>query len=126
MDKLVYHIFINQLVNHAKNNFIKYRKFILIFALLRTTILSTIFFHTTNFFSHYNSRLFSKMENRKTKAKNHYQANKEKLKERLQVYYRNLSEDKLKKRNYASIRNKNMSDGDREIKKECTRNYYYK
>ena len=37
------------------------------------------------------------MENRKTKAKNHSQANKEKLKERLQVYYRNLSEDKLKK-----------------------------
>ena len=35
---LGYHIFINLLVNHVKNSFIKYRTFILIFALVRTAI----------------------------------------------------------------------------------------
>ena len=39
------------------------------------------------------------MLNKKTKAKNYYQTNKEKLQERLQKYYRNLSKDgKIKKK----------------------------
>ena len=42
-----YHIFINLLVNHTKNNFVKYRQFDLIFALVRTAILFTII---SNFF----------------------------------------------------------------------------
>ena len=33
------------------------------------------------------------MLNKKTKAKKYYQTNKEKLQERLQEYYRNLSKD---------------------------------
>ena len=33
------------------------------------------------------------MENKKTKAKNYYQANKEKRQERSREYYRYLSED---------------------------------
>ena len=33
---------------------------------------------------------------------------------------------KLKKANYANIKNKNMSHGDREIRKTYLRQYYYK
>ena len=59
--------------------------------------------------SYYNRRLFSKVENKKKKAKTYYQSNKEKLPIRLQEYYRNLCEDeKIKKRNYAYIGNKYM------------------
>ena len=58
------------------------------------------------------------MENKKTRAKYYYQANKEKLQKRLCEYSRNLSEDeKNKKSNYAKTENKNMSDVDRERKK---------
>ena len=54
----------------------------------------------------------------KKKSKNYYQSNKEKLQERSREYYRNLSEDeRIKKGNYASTRNKNSSEADREIKK---------
>ena len=38
-----YHIFINLLVNHIKNSIVKYRQFILIFALVKTVIFSTIY-----------------------------------------------------------------------------------
>ena len=66
------------------------------------------------------------MEDKKTKAKNYFQANIGKLQKRSREYYRNLSEaEKIKKRNYTNIRTKNMSDADRE-KKEYTQNYYYK
>ena len=34
--------------------------------------------------------------------------------------------EKIKKRNYANIRNKYMSDEDRKRKKEHTKNHYYK
>lgn len=51
-------------------------------------------------------------------AKHYYQSNKEKLQKRLQEYYINLSEqEKIKKRKYPNIRNKNMADTDREKKK---------
>ena len=49
------------------------------------------------------------MENKKTKAKNYYQANKEKLQKRSWEYYTNISKDgKIKRRNYYNIRNDNM------------------
>ena len=38
------------------------------------------------------------MENKKTKAKNYYQANKEKLQKRSRKYYRNFSEEEKIKR----------------------------
>ena len=44
VDIVCYHIFINLLVNHIyKNNFVECRKFILIFALIRTAISITFF-----------------------------------------------------------------------------------
>ena len=45
MNIVVYHIFINPLVKVIKNNFLKYRQFFLIVALVRTAILFRIFFH---------------------------------------------------------------------------------
>ena len=73
MDIVHYHIFINLLVNHIKNNFIEYREFVLIFAIVRTAILFRylFLFHTKkNFFDQkYNRGLFSKMENTKYKSK---------------------------------------------------------
>ena len=42
-------------------------------------------------------------------------------------YYRKIYEDKkIKKRHYNNIRNKNMSDTYKEIKKEYAKNSYYK
>ena len=38
MDIGSYHIFINLLVKHIKNNFVKYRQFVLIFTLVKTAI----------------------------------------------------------------------------------------
>ena len=47
------------------------------------------------------------------KAKKDYQANKEKKQERSREHQRSLSEDeKTKERNYANIRNINISDVD--------------
>ena len=40
-----------------------------------------------------------KMKNKNTKTKNYYPTNKEKLQERSQEYYKNLSEDKKIKKN---------------------------
>ena len=52
------------------------------------------------------------------KAKKYNQVNKEKLQKRTQEYYKYLSEDeKINKRSYVNIRNKKMSDVDRERKK---------
>ena len=46
---------------------------------------------------------------RKEKTKNHYNGSKGKLQKILREYYRNLSEeDKIEKRYYANIGNKNM------------------
>ena len=59
------------------------------------------------------------MTNKKIRATNYYQPNEEKLQKRLREFYRNLSEDaKIKKRNIANNRNKNMTDEARESKKE--------
>ena len=53
------------------------------------------------------------------KAKTCYQASEEKIRKRSLEYYRKLSQDeKIKKKNYAKNRNKNMSDADREKRKE--------
>ena len=50
-----------------------------------------------------------KMENKTTRAKDYYQANKKKLQKRLQEYYIKHSEyEKAKNKNYNSIRTKNM------------------
>ena len=55
---------------------------------------------------------------KKSKAKYYYRVNKEELGKRSREYYGKISvDDKIKKWNYANIRNKNMSDGDRETKK---------
>ena len=43
MNIVAYHIFINLLVNHVENNFVEYRQFVLIFALVRTAILFRFF-----------------------------------------------------------------------------------
>ena len=59
------------------------------------------------------------MENKKTKAKSYYQANKEKLQKKTRKCHRNLSEDEKikKKRSYANNWNKNKKDEDREKKR---------
>ena len=55
---------------------------------------------------------------KKTKSKKYFQSNKEILQEKLREYYTNLSEDeKCKKINSVNIRNKKMSEQDRERKK---------
>ena len=43
MDTIGYHIFINLLVNHIKNNLIAYRQFVLIYTLVRTAVLFSFF-----------------------------------------------------------------------------------
>ena len=43
MDIVGYHIFINLLLNHIKNNVVKYRQFVLIFDLVKTAILFRFF-----------------------------------------------------------------------------------
>ena len=43
-----YHIFINLLVNHIKNNSVKYRQFVLIFTLVNTAMLFSFFFCAIN------------------------------------------------------------------------------
>ena len=61
------------------------------------------------------------MGNKNKKAENFCQVNKEKLQKRWQKYYRNLSQnEKIKKRNYENIKNKNMLEG------EYLKNYYNK
>ena len=44
MDTVGSHIFINLLVNHTENNFVKYRQFILILSLEKIAISLTIYF----------------------------------------------------------------------------------
>ena len=43
-----YHIFINLLGNHIKNNSVKYRQFVLIFTLVNTAMLFSFFFCAIN------------------------------------------------------------------------------
>ena len=43
MDIVDYHIFMNLFVSHMKNNFVEYRQYVLIFALVRTVTLFMIF-----------------------------------------------------------------------------------
>ena len=73
------------------------------------------------------------MKNKKTKTKNYYSTNNEKLQEKSREYHKNLSEDekikkkiKNKKRKYAKNRRKNNSDEVRGRKREYMRNYYHK
>ena len=93
-----------------------YRQFVLTFTLVSITTLFRFFFRAIIFF------LFSNIiedYSPKWNSKKYYQTNKEKLQEGSQVYYRNLPEDeKIKKRNYANNRNKNMSDEEREKEKK--------
>lgn len=67
---------------------------------------------------------FQKLRIKKKNAENYYQKNNEKEKT-LREYYRNFSEDKKKKwkKEHANIRSKNMSDEDKEGKKEYMGNY---
>ena len=60
---------------------------------------------------------------KKTKRKEYYQGNKEKMQKRLREYNKNRSEDE---ENYAKIMNKNILDTNRKKKKEYMKNYYYK
>ena len=87
MDIVGYHNFIDHFFNHIKNN--------LIFALVKTDVLLTIFFHNIKkFFFLLNNvmkKFISKMKNKKAKAKHYYQANKENLQKRSRQYYTELS-----------------------------------
>ena len=75
MDIVDYHIFINLLVNHIKNNFIEYREFVLIFAIVRTAILFRylFLFHTKKKFLIRNiiEDYSPKWKTKNTKAKNY-------------------------------------------------------
>ena len=80
MDLVDYHIFINLLANHIRNNFVKYRQFIFIFAQVRTAILFRFLFFLTLYFFFVlffllNDKINCKMENRKKKSKYYYQTN---------------------------------------------------
>ena len=55
-----------------------------------------------------------KWKMKKTKRKEYYQGNKEKMQKRLREYNKNLSEDE---ENYAKIMNKNILDTNRKKKK---------
>ena len=62
-----------------------------------------------------------KIKNNKSKCKTYFKVNKEKLQKISREYYTNLSKDeKIKKRNYGNVRNKNMSPIEKQeyIKKE--------
>ena len=63
------------------------------------------------------------MEHKKTRVKLYYQIDKEKLQKRSRRYYRNLFEDEKTKKRYPNTKIKNMSDLDRERKKEYIKNY---
>ena len=73
-----------------------------------------------------------KMKNKKTKTKNYYPTNNEKLQERSREYYKNLSEDEKilknenKKRKYAKTEKEPNSDEVRGRKREDMRNYFHK
>ena len=43
MDIADYHIFMNLFISHIRNNFVEYRQYVLIFALVRTATLFMIF-----------------------------------------------------------------------------------
>lgn len=106
------YFFINILVNHLKTTSSRSEQL----------FCSHFFIHYKIFF--FNNRIENYCQKRITK-------NRLKLlvvnKERSQEYFANLSEDKrIQKRNYANNRIKNMSDADRDRKKECKRSYYYK
>ena len=99
-------------------------------ALGRTAILFTVFFHFLKIYKTFFVQQYiiedyfpKKGENKKTRAKNYYQVTKEKWSKRSREYYRKLSEDE---KIDANIRNENMSDEDRERKKEFMKNCYYK
>ena len=73
-----------------------------------------------------------KMKNKKTKTKNCYPTNNEKLQERSWEYYKNLSEDekikkmKIKKGSMLKTEKEPNSDEVRGRKREYMRNYFHK
>ena len=93
-----YHIFINLHVNHIKNDFTEYRGFSSIFALGRTSILSTIFFHAIKnilnflFINIIERGLFPEKKecekNPKKQKQKYYQTKKEKIEKRSYRNYR--------------------------------------
>ena len=118
---------INVHVNNIKNYFVEYKQFILIFTLVTAAIFSNFYS-----FPHYKKYIFlfsniiedysPEWKTKKQKQKIITEAIK-KTSERFQEYFSNLSEDeKIKEINYANNRNKNMSDEDKERKKEYMRN----
>lgn len=71
-----------------------------------------------------------KKGNKKEKSKNYYKLTMEKKYSGYKKYRQNIIKifqkvKTLKKRNYANIRNENMSDSNRERRKEYMENYYY-
>ena len=74
-------------------------------------------------------KYFISQENQKyeSKSKKKYPQLNKKTAKRLRELYRNLSADEKikKKKKYVSIRNKKMSNTDRERKKEYLKNYSY-
>ena len=65
-DIVGYHNFINLLVNYTKNNFVKYRPFVLVFSLVRTAYFVHNFSDIIIFLFN-NIRFFLKMKNKKRK-----------------------------------------------------------
>ena len=88
-----------------RNNFVKFRKFLLIF--FRTAVLFTTFFTLVKtIFSFFNMKesYSKKCKTKETEWKDYYQANKKKLQRRLQEYYKNIFEDeKIKTGNFVDI-----------------------
>lgn len=70
MDRIGYHIFINLFVGHINKNFVKYRQFILIFALVRKIILRA-FKNILNVFVQQNKVKDYSLKIRKNKKQEH-------------------------------------------------------
>ena len=94
MDILQYHISIDLLLNHIK------RISLNIDNSTQNSYFVHNFFHNKSFFvQQCGRRLFPRKRDIKKQAKKYYQINKEKLQKRLQVYYKDLSEDEKIKKN---------------------------
>ena len=122
-----YHIFINLLVNHIKNNSVKYRQFVLIFTLVNTAMLFSFFFCAVNiifFVQQYIIEDYSpkKMDNKQEQKSITKLIKTNCKKDRISIIEIFLKMRKLKKR-------KDASDAIRcrlRNKKEYMKNYFYK
>ena len=113
-----YHIFINLLVNHIKNNSVKYRQFVLIFTLVNTAMLFSFFFCAINiifFVQQYIIEDYSpkKMDNKQEQKSITKLIKTNCKKDRISIIEIFLKMRKLKKRKDAS----DLSDADWETKK---------